>query len=264
MNNNNSKTKFLQLKKHVSVRDTNIEVEHFIKSATESNTYLSELQTIFSQLDFNVFSRLGQRNISGFIGEVFKNFICKNVYCLKLNPHPDGRPDALLLSENIASEYYKTSCFESRGGMQMPIKANLTPFPFGGIEIKSSIGSQKASSKEALHTATGKTSFAIGISRIEYISGITFWAHHQHSTNLVGLFYDYYSKSDFVPQILAVFSCDLDKSDWHTVSTGNPGAKKTSNTSLSKTGVKKLYSNCVAIVDDSLYIKKFTDLGIKI
>ena len=50
--------------------------------------------------------------------------------------------------------------------------------------------------------------------------------------------------------------------DWQPVSIGRATSKKTSNTSLTKLGREKLYSNVVAATSDDRYLRRFRAIGI--
>lgn len=258
------KLNYLKIQDTFNSGSETIDTKHIINALDQTNIYISELCNLFLELNFDLFEVLGQRNLSGVIGEIYSRFFCLNVSGYTVNPHPDGRPDILNLNSKESKKFFKEECFSIISGKSLPLKSPLTPYKYNGIEIKCTVGSPRSGYKKLLERNTGKKSFDIGDSRIEYLSGFNFWAHHQHSTDLLSLYYDYHPKVNKNPQILAAFFSNIEHDDWHKVSLGSKTAKKTSNTSLNTSGKTKLYSGLVTIVDDETYINKFKKLGIKL
>lgn len=248
----------------VNFHGTSVKTERIVSCAEHANHYLESLYKMFAELNFNLFEVLGQRNLSGLIGEIFSRYFCNEFDFCVLNPHPDGRPDILNIKDSSIRKYFLEDCFTTEGDKKLPIKNKLSPFPHGGIEVKCTIGSPKANYKKELFKNTGLNEFALGIPRIEYLDSFNYWAHHRHSSNLLSLYYDYSDKKSGIPQIMAIFLVALNEEDWNVVSLGKSTAKKTSNTSLNKTGRNKLYSSCLAVIDDERYIKKFEQVGIEL
>ena len=56
----------------------------------------------------------------------------------------------------------------------------------------------------------------------------------------------------------------LTETDWNKVSTGNPNNKKTSNTSLNKSGLQKMKNNCLFCCSDDEYIAQLKAIKIAI
>ncbi len=189
----------------MEVENIKIPSKLVLNAIVNTNNYLLNLNKECVKLNINFFEALGQRNLSGFIGEVYKKFLAESVKIVKLNPHPDGRPD-LIFYKNI--DYYNSG-FHNINGKSMPNKSFFTPYKYGGIEIKCTIGSQYISKKDK-HDRNYKP-FQIYEPRIDYLKGVTYMAHHAHSINLLGLYYDFYEDSDFCPQILAGFYSKIEK-----------------------------------------------------
>ena len=231
-----------------SVKDLPVSVTFLIEAAKNTNLFLRILPSKFGVDGLVFFEILNQRNLSGFIGEVFKEALADLVSDVVPNPHPDGRPDLLDLSDEAAKQFFNLSCFDSLGGA---VRSNLAPFPFGGIEVKCTIGN-----------ITGASEYPIGKSRVEAISGLTYWAHHRHACDLLGLYYDFCAGTEGIPQIKAGFYSTLIEEDWNIVSTGRSDRKKTSNTSVNRKGKEKIYSSAVFSSDEDLYNKAFERLGI--
>lgn len=255
-------TKYLKLQEDILSNDTKISVDTIIQCINATNLYINELVELFGSLNFDLFEVLGQRNLSGVIGEIFSRFFCQHYKNFVVNPHPDGRPDILNLNKKEALKHYQNNCFINMSGKLIPKKSELAPFKFSGIEVKCTVGSPTATYKKDLLADTGKRNFELGMSRIKYLSGFNFWAHHRHSTNMICLYYDYFQSAKYRPQILGLFYVNLDKEDWHVVSLGSDSGKKTSNTSLNTKGLNKLYNGLITIVNNQDYIEKFKQLGI--
>lgn len=220
-----------------------------IAATEKANAYLVRLPSVFKSQGAGFYAILNQRNLSGFIGEVLKHAIFSCDAAFTPNPHPDGRPDLLDLRGSDVRAYYNANCFDqiSKG----PLRDSLAPFKYGGVEIKCSIGKLKnASDRE------------VGDSRVELVNGITYWAHHAHACDLLGVYYDYEVKHQGSPQIRALFYTKVLASDWHKVSIGNPDKKKTSNTSLNKLGISKLYQSLALYNDDPRYTRLLDRLRI--
>ena len=86
---------FLDLSKKIQIREEIITSAELIEAATATNSYIKSLVSAFDELGFDIFYSLGQRNISGFVGEIFKHILAAKHEGFIANPHPDGRPDIL-------------------------------------------------------------------------------------------------------------------------------------------------------------------------
>jgi len=226
-----------------------ISVDTLAQAVDKTNEYLVILPNAFKTGGLEFYRILNQRNLSGFVGEIFKHAVCSVESTFQPNPHPDGRPDLLDLSNKKAKLYFEAQCFESE--TKAPIRKRLAPFKFGGIEIKCTIGSIENAS-----------SMPIGTPRVDQVRGINYWAHHVHDCDLLGIYYDFCSKKEGLPQIKGVFFAKIRDADWHRVSTGDPTKKKTSNTSLNARGVAKLYGGLVLYDDSAPYKGMLERLGI--
>jgi hypothetical protein len=249
--------------KAVNINGLYLSSQDVIYAIEKTNEYLNQISQYFIDLDIEIFHILGQRNISGFIGEVFSKFLEKEIVDLKSNPHQDGRPDLINLS-TIESKYFFSTSFVNEN-KNNPIKNNFTPYPFGGVEVKCSIGDFRPMRKEVkskiLQQKYGVDNIDIKIPRIDFFNGINYWAHHQDCSSLLGLYYDYYGKSKFNPQIISVFYAKLEREDWYGLSIGKEGSKKTSNTSLRPSGKDKIKRGMMSIIDDEYYIETLKSRG---
>lgn len=217
-----------------------------VEAIVGANEYLRALPSLFATDTVTFYTTLNQRNLSGFVGELFKHTFCtlNNQYIL--NPHPDGRPDVLDISDIASKSFFETQCFSKDG---LPLRTPLAPYPHGGIEIKASIGSIKIA-----------TEYPIGVPRTEAISSVTYWAHHAHECKLMGLYYDFCAEEAGSPQIKAAFFCSLMAADWHKVSIGDPTKKKTSNTSLNAQGITKIRKSLICHTNEERYTETFRRL----
>ena len=217
------------------------------RATNVTNEYLAELPALFDSTVHLFYTILNQRNLSGFIGEVYKHVLHAIRPDFVPNPHPDGRPDMLHLANPDVRKYFENACFDP--GTKGPIREKLAPFKYGGVEIKCSIGN-----------TPNAGSLDIGQSRSALITGLTYWAHHAHACTLLGIYYDYCVLNEQSPQIKGLVYCDLIESDWNKVSVGRPDRKKTSNTSLNKTGVAKLRSSLLMHSTEPAYVNTFARL----
>ena len=251
---------FINYEEEIKIRDFTLTSADLISVAQDTNSYICNLVKIFEEIEFDIFYSLGQRNISGFIGEIYKNILANKFSVLSANPHPDGRPDILALDTPAAAKHF-SECFTEVNGRKIPVKDMLTPFAFGGLEVKCSIGSSGKPQTQQFISEFGH-SFSLYESRVGYLNGITWWAHHSSSSNLLGLYYDYYAPLNGTPQILAAFYSALTSDDWNAVSHGNPNNKKTSNTSLNKQGLTKMKNHCMFSVSDYNYLSQLKRIGV--
>lgn len=229
---------------HPKAITCSISPETLQKAIKITNEYLINLPSFFATTD-SFYEILNQRNLSGFLGEIFKKVICELDKNFIPNPHPDGRPDILHLENPSIVKHFNEECFDQI--TKLPIRSFLAPFQFNGIEVKASIGSLRGAAKD----------FPIGKPRINDISSINYWAHHRHACNLLGIYYDFCEYNNGMPQIKALFFCSLVEDDWNKVSLGKAENKKTSNTSLNKDGISKLKNSLILYSNEQKYIDYF-------
>jgi len=247
----------------IKTHDVSISIDEITTAADNTNKYLVKLDALFSEIGFNLFTILGQRNISGVIGEIFSRFLVMGNDLLESNPHPDGRPDVLCVPNNKIKDYLQT-CYRSIDGKEIPMRSMLAPFKYGGIEIKCTIGDPVSGYKRLIKENASVNDFYIGFPRIDYIQNLNWWAHHTKSSHLLGLYYDYSKAHSGAPQIMAGFFGVLTTDDWTKVSTGNVENKKTSNTSLNKTGKDIMKQNPIFVVDNQVYISALRKIRVSI
>jgi hypothetical protein len=202
---------------------------------------------ITKDIPVDIFSILGMRNLSAFIGELFAKSLAKesNNRFIK-NPHQDGYPDLLLMDKSGIKLYEE---IKARGGLRD--KSPFSPFPNGGIEIKATCGSVPTPTQCA---KLGIEKPDMGETRIAVMRGYDWKAHHRETNNLVGILWDFL---DGVPHIVAVFFGNtLTENDWGKIVQPKEGGGRTTSVSIMpRSGVNKMYQNWIAVKEDHRYVK---------
>lgn len=206
-------------------------------------------QTIYliqQNIPVDIFSILGMRNLSAFVGEVFARNLADTSNGLFINnPHQDGYPDLLLL-DNAGLQIYQNIMQQNQGRNKAP----FSPFVNGGIEIKATCGSVPTPAQCA---KKGFEKPNIGDQRIHLLTGYDWKAHHQETNNLLGLLWDFVNG---IPVIVAVFfGNNLTVNDWGNIIQPVEGGGRTTSVSIMpRHGVYKMYQNWVFVIDDDSYI----------
>jgi hypothetical protein len=216
-----------------------------------TDEFLVLAPALFDMSSVEFYTILNQRNLSGLVGEIFKHAMHRALPGLVPNPHPDGRPDLLDLRMKAIAAYFAEECLDPI--TSAPIRTMLAPFRFGGLEIKATIGD--------IASAKG---LGIGQSRANVVKNINYWAHHRHECDLLGLYYDFDENGGGEPQVKAIFFASIRESHWAAVSTGKPGRKKTSNTSLVKEGREAIKRGVIAFDNTEPYLSMLSRIGVPI
>lgn len=201
----------------------------------------------FVDFDVDVFSILGMRNLSAFIGEIFASSIQKKSEGKFFkNPHQDGYPDLLSMHKEGKDLWEKLK-------NRLDEKNPFSPFMEGGIEIKATCGAVPTPQQ---CSSLGKKKPNIGDTRIEFLTGYDWKAHHRETNNLVGIVWDFIDRE---PMIAAVFySSDLNENDWGKIVKPKSGGGRTTSVSImNREGVKKMYHGWLSIYDNDKYIDFF-------
>lgn len=220
-------------------KSTQVRTEIIFQAIGHSHAIIDK----FAQFDVDVFSILGMRNLSAFIGEIFAASIIKNSDGLfKKNPHQDGYPDLLLMDDDGLSLWAGLS-------NRIREKQPFSPFPNGGIEIKATCGSVPTP-KKCLRLGLNKPE--IGDQRISVLLGYDWKAHHRDTNNLMGILWDFFNG---VPRIVAVFFANnLTVYDWGVIVQPKAGGGRTTSVSImTRLGVKKMYEGCLFVIEDERY-----------
>ncbi len=177
--------------------------------------------------DIPIFTLLGLRNLSSFVGEIFAS----ELYRLQKdrlfpNPNQDGYPDLLALTPE-GKQYIAER--ERRG--ETSEKRFWSPYPYGGVEVKATCGNVVSASVRAKPK--------IGEARIPTLVSAEWKAHHRDTNDLLGIFWDFV---DGLPTVLASFyRNDLTMEDWGKVIQPTEGGGRTTSVSImKKTGVKRM------------------------
>jgi hypothetical protein len=198
-----------------------------------------------------VYELLGMRNLSAFVGAAFaKELQEASQGLLLLNPHQDGYPDLLLMDQTGLTQLAST-------GLDNRSKEPFSPFLTGGIEIKATCG-DVPSAKELLKKGSNKP--LIGEERISIVTAFNWKAHHRETNYLMGLLWDFV---EGMPAITAVtFSSELEEEDWGRIVQPKEGGGRTTSVSImAKSGVRKMLSNALYVIDDERYLEKMKKLS---
>src|SRR3989344_3559975 len=220
-----------------------LDLELFKQAVGNFDETISKLGEVADGL----FSTLGMRNLSAFIGEVFAAALAKaSKGFLVKNPHQDGYPDLLVMTEE-GKALLKTL------EKNMQDKKPFSDFASGGIEVKATCGS--VPTPEVLKKKN-LTKPEIGDQRIDVITGYDWKAHHRLTNNLLGIVWDFV---DGVPTIAGIFfSSSLTQEDWGKIVQPKEGGGRTTSVSImTRPGIKKMYEGWIAILDDERYAALF-------
>ena len=120
------------------------------------------------------------RNLSAFIGEMFvRNLVISANGTLVKNPHQDGYPDILMMTDEGISLWENLSD-------NTQDKAPFSDFETGGIEVKATVGGLPTPD---WFRKKGLRKPEIGDERIEFTKGYDWKSHHRKTNNLLGLCY---------------------------------------------------------------------------
>lgn len=196
-----------------------------------------------AEFEVDIFSILGMRNLSAFIGELYAaSLISVTGIDFIKNPHQDGYPDLLLMDPHGKDLFQQ---FVNSG--QIREKTPFSPFANGGLEVKATCGSVPTPDRCRRMGHLEKPD--IGDQRIGLMTGYDWKAHHRDTNNLVGILWDFI---DRVPRIVAVFFCSsLSQDHWGKIIQPKEGGGRTTSVSImSREGVRKMYENWVVVLDN--------------
>lgn len=220
-----------------------LDIDVIQKAILKTNSTIEEIR----KFDIDIFSLLGMRNLSAFIGEVFvSSTVGASNGLFRKNPHQDGYPDLLAMTE-----YGKKEWDRLKNNLQD--KKPFSPFKSGGIEVKATCGS--VPTPEAL-SKRGMKKPIISESRIDIVTGYDWKAHHRETNNLIGIFWDFIGGK---PTIAGLFySSDLCEEDWgKIIKPKEAGGRTTSVSIMTRDGVGKMCQGWIAVIDDERYIRFF-------
>ena len=228
-------------------RNVKLDVEAIPATLQKTNEVFEKLTDVAPY----VYELLGMRNLSAFVGAAFaKELQEASKGLLLLNPHQDGYPDLLLMDQTGLDQLAST-------GLDNRSKEPFSPFPTGGIEIKATCG-DVPSAKELVKKGSNKP--LIGEERISIVTAFNWKAHHRETNYLMGLLWDFVEGK---PAITAVtFSAELEEEDWGRIVQPKEGGGRTTSVSImAKSGVRKMLSNALYVIDDERYLAKMKKLS---
>lgn len=211
--------------------------DYLERAIVEANRRLRDMQeTIGEQIP--VFEILGLRNLSSFVGEVFKATLASCMPDILMpNPHQDGYPDLLALTPE-GKKYINE--VESKG--LTTSKGAWSSYAFGGVEVKATCGTTPPAS-------SGTPKPGVGDTRIALLKSLDWKAHHRKTNHLIGLFWDFV---DGLPSIRALFfRPDLTEDDWGAVVAPRQGGGHTTSVSvMTRSGVRKMGDGWIILPSD--------------
>lgn len=213
------------------------------ESIQKANDSIREI----SNFPIDIFSLLGMRNLSAFLGEVFvTSFVKSSNGMFVKNPHQDGYPDLLAMTPQGIKEWKRLI-------NNLQDKRPFSPFVPGGIEVKATCGSLPT---PAIFSKWNLKKPTIGDNRIKFVTGYDWKSHHRETNNLMGIFWDFIKG---VPMIVALFYCtELAQEDWGAIIQPRVnGGRTTSVSIMTRTGVSKMYNGWIAVLNDEDYINFF-------
>lgn len=227
-------------------------VENIVEAVMVANRTFIQFSEINENLD--LFSILGMRNLSAFIGEVYVASLAQQSDgILMKNPHQDGYPDLLLLDD------YGRNCLERIPDLHD--KSPFSPFLGGGIEVKATCG---AVPKPAACRRRGFSKPEIGDTRAGILTDYDWKAHHRETNNLIGLLWDFANR---VPEIVALFySSSLTTEDWGNIVQPREGGGRTTSVSImTRVGVRKMAQGCLYCKDNpviSAFVENYNHISL--
>lgn len=208
-----------------------------------------ELIQRLASFEIDVFTLLGMRNLSAFVGEVFAAaMVIEHSPILQKNPHQDGYPDLLILD---AAGKHAWEQLHERTREKRP----FSPFVTGGFEVKATCGSVPTPT-ECRRRGFEKPD--LGDQRIKVARGYDWKAHHRETNHLFGLYWDFI---DRCPAIVAVFySGNLSEEDWGRIVQPIEGGGRTTSVSIMiRSGVRKMYEGWIAVIQSDEQYASFFD-----
>ena len=182
-------------------------------------------------LPFTLFQAVDLKTLSSIVGALFAGSLAREVGAI-VNPIEKGHPDIV-----------------PRGAAKAP-EERLRNYP-EGLEIKVTVGNVRKGSD-----------LLPGTPRIDFLSGLTWQAHHREVKRLLGLVVDFSGSSQEnvrYPIITGAFYSDrLRAADWGKIS-GTTG-RNTKVSGMKASGKAKMGETPILIVEDEVYRKKYLRL----
>ncbi len=199
----------------------------FQVNSSHIKTALNQTNDFLETIPSTVYRSIDYKTTSSIIGSMFCQSIA-NITGAIVNPIEKGHPDVIPLTGQNSSEEL------------------LRNYP-EGLEVKCTVGNIK----------TGENLRA-GETRVNFLTGITWQAHHQEVGKLLGIVWDFVSSSrDFnYPKVTAMFYANnLVTEDWGQIS-GTSG-RNTKVTGMLSSGKTKMGQGWVALFNNRNYIETY-------
>lgn len=194
----------------------------FDVSAKDILNAVNETNLSLTRLPSSLYIIIDYKTTSTIIGRLFCDGLARHIKGAIVNPIEKGHPDIIPENGKNATE------------------AQLRNYP-EGLEIKCTVGNIKQG-----------TNLRAGNTRLEYLTGLTWQAHHQEVRQLLGLIWDFANKTDdnsyIYPAITGAFySSSLNIQDWGIIS-GTTG-RNTKVCGMKASGRKKMSEGWILIED---------------
>jgi hypothetical protein len=219
-----------------------LDIDGLEQSVIQTNSALRRFQDLGNEIGFSFWEVASLRVLSAMVGHIFSQYVAQNHSHLMLNPNQDGQPDLICLTERGLA-YLERHTIDSELNTD---KTLWSPYPYGGVEIKSTCGNTPPASEMPKPK--------VGESRYPILVSADWKAHHQDTGLLLGIHWDFI---DGYPVILALFfRNDLDRrtgrenEHWGVVVTPTGDSKTTSVSIMSSAGVRHMGSGLVLIAND--------------
>jgi len=198
----------------------------FICTGEQIHQAVISANEALSKLPFNLYQSIDYKTASSIVGAMFREALANETGAI-VNPIEKGHPDLIPESGKHSTE------------------KELRNYP-KGIEIKTTVGNVTQGSK-----------LKPGASRIDYLCGITWQAHHREVKALLGLVWDFcITPEGKMPTITGAFYTDsLFPDDWGVIS-GTTG-RNTKVTGMRASGITKMGKGWVVLLNQKNYIEKY-------
>jgi hypothetical protein len=223
--------------------DNNSQINYVIKQnfhvdcgfpVTALDIYHAILETsgLLCSLPVSLYRTIDYKATSGIIGAIFCDKLAPIVGAI-VNPIEKGHPDIIPVQGQRASEQ------------------ELRNYP-QGLEVKTTIGNVR-----------NGVNLSVGDTRIDYLTGITWQAHHREVDALLGIVWDFIDMNGadnvLYPSITGVFYSDrLTHKDWGKIS-GTTG-RNTKVTGMTVSGKRKMGEGWIAIINDEKFLTRYTQI----
>ena len=202
----------------------------FLVTANSIHEAIIQTNAILADLPVTLYKSIDYKTTSAMIGAIFCDSLASFIDAI-VNPIEKGHPDLVPLSAEKCTE------------------EQLRNYP-QGLEIKCTVGNIK----------TG-ANLRAGQTRINFLTGVTWQAHHREVSELLGLIWDFTeSEHSFnYPAITGAFySDDLCEDDWGEIS-GTTG-RNTKVTGMAISGKEKMGNGWIVLLNKEKYMLLYSRL----